>query len=180
MSEPFSITIASNDEVPPDVKAYTIGQEQNASTGFQCIVCGTALTYGGRGRHPKFCDEHKPKKSASSRTSGGIPVDVLIDQIQTLYVAMATGATFTPYALDGMVIAENATTLAESWRPLILRDPKIRKFWEKICTGGGWGTVIFAHGLVAMQIAKMHGVAIPGITPTEPAPSVRPEGDQSS
>ncbi len=173
---PFSITIASNDEVPPDIKAYTIGTDKE-STGFTCQACGVPIHYGGRGRHPKFCDEHKPKKAASSgRTSGGVPVDVLIDQIQTLYVAMATGATFTPYALDGMVIAENSEKLAESWRPLILRDPKIRKFWEKVCTGGGWGTVVFAHGLVAMQIAKMHGLAIPGITPT-PSPSVKPEGD---
>lgn len=29
-----------------------------------CEVCGTGLTYGGRGRKPRFCDEHKPTKSA--------------------------------------------------------------------------------------------------------------------
>jgi hypothetical protein len=184
MSEPFTMEIPSNDSPPTDTSPDTRGYDSpsmNDGTGFRCIVCGTGpLHYAGKGRHPKFCDDHKPKGSTSnsSKTRGGIPVDTLIEQIQQLYVAVSTGLTFTPLALDGMVLADNSAKLAESWRPLILRDPNVRKFWEKVCTGGGWGTVVFAHGIVAMQIAKIHGVAIPGFTPQ--AVPTNTEGDQNA
>jgi hypothetical protein len=178
----FTMEIPSSDSPPTDTSPDNRGYDPPASSGsdFRCQVCGTGpLYYAGKGRHPKYCDEHKPKGSTTSkgRTGGGIPVDILIEQIGQLYVAVSTGLTFTPLALDGMVIADNAAKLAESWRPLILRDPNVRKFWEKVCTGGGWGTVIFAHGIVAMQIAKIHGVAIPGFTPQ--VTPTNAEGDQN-
>jgi hypothetical protein len=33
-----------------------------------CLTCGKRLKYGGRGRHPEYCDEHRP---SSKRNSGG-------------------------------------------------------------------------------------------------------------
>lgn len=35
------------------------------ANGDTCEVCGLSLHYSGRGRHPRFCDEHKPRKSAT-------------------------------------------------------------------------------------------------------------------
>lgn len=174
-SEPFSITIASNDSIPPDVKAYTMGDNKDNGSRFSCEVCGTPLTYAGKGRYPRFCADHKPNASSSPKAKGGVPVDILIEQITQLYVGVSVGMTFTPYAMDGMVVADNASKLAESWRPLILRDARIRKFWEKVCTGGGWGQVVFAHGVVAMQIAQIHGVAIPGLTPKQEKATEEPK-----
>lgn len=184
MSDPvFTMEIPSNDSPPPDTSPDTRGygdSATNSGTDFRCIVCGTGpLYYAGKGRHPKYCDDHRPKGStpSSSKAKGGVPVDILIEQITQLYLGVSVGMTFTPYSMDGMVIADNASKLAESWRPLILRDPKIRKFWEKVCTGGGWGQVVFAHGMVAMQIAQIHGLSIPGVTP-KPVPTSNTEGDQ--
>lgn len=52
--------LEGDDPVPPKAE-YT------------CEVCGTALTYSGRGRHPKRCAEHKSRtagaRKATSRTS---------------------------------------------------------------------------------------------------------------
>ena len=41
-----------------------------ASSERRCEECGTALYYGGRGRPPRFCDDHKP--ISPSRTRGGV------------------------------------------------------------------------------------------------------------
>jgi hypothetical protein len=129
---------------------------------YQCEVCATPLTYGGRGRKPRFCAEHKPKGSAASK-SKATNVDTLIGQITDIYVALGSALTFVPpTAADGMIVATHASQMAESWRPLLIRDAKVRKFWERICTGGGWGTVVMAHGVVALAIMQAHNVTLPG------------------
>jgi hypothetical protein len=60
-----------------------------------------------------------------------------------------------------MMIAASATQLAESWRPLLESDPKVRKFWQKITTGGGWGAVTLAHGMLAIGIMRAHDISLP-------------------
>ena len=77
---------------------------------------------------------------------------------------MSAGLSFVPaLSNDGMVVAVNARTMAESWRALIIRDANIRKFWEKATTGTGWGKVMIAYGMVGMAIAANHGVTLPGM-----------------
>lgn len=39
------------------------------SPDLTCETCGKALTYSGRGRKPRFCDEHKTKSSGSGTRS---------------------------------------------------------------------------------------------------------------
>lgn len=36
----------------------------------RCEVCGNEVTWGGRGRRPKRCDEHKTRTSTTGRTGG--------------------------------------------------------------------------------------------------------------
>lgn len=36
--------------------------------GLTCETCGLPLTYGGRGRKPRFCAEHKPNRSTVNTT----------------------------------------------------------------------------------------------------------------
>ena len=48
---------------------------QDSPSGDSCSVCGVALVYGGRGKHPTKCDAHKAKGSTGgggrSRSLGG-------------------------------------------------------------------------------------------------------------
>lgn len=37
---------------------------------FTCVVCGKPLTYSGRGRKPKYCEEHKRGSSGASKIGG--------------------------------------------------------------------------------------------------------------
>lgn len=41
--------------------------------GPSCLTCGAPLYYGGRGRKPKFCEEHKPKQTTKRTQSSGRP-----------------------------------------------------------------------------------------------------------
>ncbi len=130
----------------------------NVPNGYSCRECGTPLVYSGKGRPPTLCDEHKPK--AQQRQSVGrktTSVDTLVAQITDLYLGVAVATTmFAP--IDGTIIGENATKLGESWRSLIERDPKVRKFWEKALTGSGYGAVLIAHAMVAIPIMSNHNL----------------------
>lgn len=53
---------------PPDNGAAGIGAD---STDLTCQVCGVPLYYAGKGRKPKFCDEHKSSRSAGTGARSG-------------------------------------------------------------------------------------------------------------
>lgn len=64
--------VETTDEIPVTESFYTPPAKSESqpesgsdsgSADFTCEVCGKALTYGGRGRHPRFCDDHKPGRS---------------------------------------------------------------------------------------------------------------------
>lgn len=40
-----------------------------------CMTCGKALTYSGRGKHPKFCDAHKPVPARRGRNGPRAPAN---------------------------------------------------------------------------------------------------------
>lgn len=75
------------------------------------------------------------------------------------------------YIADGMVVSEKATDLAASWRPLIERDPNVRKMWERLVTGSGWGAVIVSHTMVAVAIASNHGLGRAKVSPLRAVPN---------
>lgn len=58
------------DAVPVETPNYAGPQDAAPETEdvLSCEVCGKTLTYAGRGRKPKFCDEHK---KGSAKPSGG-------------------------------------------------------------------------------------------------------------
>lgn len=164
----------SDDSAPADNDGFTDADDllnPGNSTGdeLRCETCGTPLTYGGRGRKPRFCADHKPTRAVSKRSTG-TNVDVLIGQMTEMYAGIGgTIGMFPPLITDGMMVSASANALAESWRPLIMRDSAVRKFWEKVCTGGGWGAVIMAHGFLALGIMRAHNVTIPGFGNTNAA-----------
>lgn len=160
----------TDDSNPPDIDPI-VTEPLTTDTRFSCEVCGTPLTYAGKGRYPKYCNEHKPKPPSQGGTGTSIRatnVDTLIGQMTELYQAVGMGLSFVPpLAIDGMTVTAHSVQLAESWRPLIQRDPKIRKFWEKVCTGGGWGTVLMAHSVVVLAIMQAHDISLPGMKKQE-------------
>jgi len=137
---------------------------------FRCEVCGTALVYSGKGRHPKFCEEHR-KGSSNTSSKGTAGIERIRTGMTDMYAAMAVGATGlgammqnetgNALMLDGQVLGANAPRLGDAWADLAKNDPKVRKALERMLTGSGWGKVILAHAIVAVGIAGNHGVKIP-------------------
>lgn len=157
----------SDDTLP--VMDDTVNDESSNPTAFgelECQVCGKALIYAGRGRKPRFCEDHKPKgakSSGSTNRSKGVPIDTLVNNIEQFYMTVGMGLSFLPATQpDSMTVVSSASQLAESWRPAIEANPKIRKFWEKMFTAGSYGTVITAHLIVAIPIMQRHNI-IPSI-----------------
>lgn len=78
---------------PPPPPGGGIGAD---STDFTCEVCGVPLSYSGRGRKPKFCDEHKSSRPSSGGTgarsgSGTVPereLNQALANLDSAYEAM--------------------------------------------------------------------------------------------
>lgn len=151
---------APTDDEPPDQPSQFGGDTK------LCQVCGLPIERQVGRRRGKYHDACRPVGSPQRVSSGGraTNVDTLIDGITQLHIAFGSAVGFfPPTKIDGMVIAASARDLAESWRPLIIKDSDIRKFWEKATTGTGWGKVAIAYGMVGMSIASNHGVKLPGM-----------------
>lgn len=128
----------------------------NDEAPYRCEVCGTSLTYGGRGRKPRFCAEHK---KGGTTTSNGKKATanmvVLENNIADLYRGLGMGLSFVDPE-SGMEVAGAADKLAASWITLAESNPKVKKFLIKLTTGSGVGAVVLAHGTVAYPILKRH------------------------
>ena len=148
-----------------------IGMESTptANNGdLSCEICGTELTYAGRGRKPRFCAKHRPNSSRSTSTPSKkiTSVDGLVSNIADFYSTIGVGLTlYGPTAFDGMQVASNSDKLAESWRKVLETNPSIRKYWEKVFTAGSYGVLISTHLMVLMPIMQHHGI-VPGAATT--------------
>lgn len=167
----MALTIEPDEEPTIEPDPSIVNDEPQGSR--ICLGCGKSIPdYLSGGNRRKYHEECRPSKTQVKSTGNGgrtTSVDTLIGQMTELYAGLGAALSFAPATTkDGFAVAGNATTLAESWRPLIMKDPKIRKMWEKITTGSGWGAVILSHGMVAMAIASNHGVTLPGIRQDAP------------
>lgn len=124
-----------------------------------CLTCGVPLEYGGRGRRPKYCSEHKKNASATSPASNSGNLAALETAIADMYRGGAAGLMLIN-PTDGLIVAEAAPGIAKAWIQLARTDQKVRKFLQKMTVGGGSGAVIFAHVAVAMSIMANHDVDV--------------------
>lgn len=115
---------------------------------YACETCAKEIYYGGRGRKPRFCEEHKPNKAARGKGSGSNAQ--LARQASEVLVQvnafLAIGLMLPPLQLT-----ETASALAEandgfgvSAYEALLTDPGLAKL---ILRGGG------ASGKLALVLA---------------------------
>ena len=70
-----------------DAESITDTDTGTGSSDLTCEVCGAAIQWSGRGRKPKYCDEHKTSRStssSSSRSAGTVPAKELEQACQNL------------------------------------------------------------------------------------------------
>lgn len=124
---------------------------------FRCIECGTPLTYGGRGRKPKYCAEHKPsarKTTGTTSTPRGKSLSKQLEGIREEFSdnIRLVGALITPaLPVTGRVILTDADLVADSVVKLARNNPKVLLALQRASQVGPG--VVFARSLVTIGIA---------------------------
>lgn len=130
-----------------------------STSGLSCEVCGAPLSYGGRGRKPRFCDEHKPRRgsaSSSTRGSSGI-VARAITELEAVYGTAGLGLRYVD-KISGEIVYNNRAELAESWRMLLDTNKKVRDLFAKIEGSAAWLPLITTHVNLIASIWIAHGI----------------------
>lgn len=149
------MTTLTFEEVPnPDFQEYPAMSDE-----LTCEECGKPLTYAGRGRKPRFCEEHKPGRKSSSGSSGNVKrtrpdVDQAISTLDGLYtgVSMALMAT-SPRGLAKW--EAQRPLLIEQDRGILIADKALCRRINDMASAGGTGAFIIAHIMAAFPVAMI-------------------------
>lgn len=150
---------------PSSENPFTASEDQApiSSGELACIVCGSPLTYGGRGPKPKYCAEHKTNKSKSASASSGGSQARIERLMAQRYLELSTLVmVIDPTA--AMIIADRADSLAHQWAALAESNPKVKRALLRTNDGMGWAGVILGHTMLAIAIMNAHEYEPPFIT----------------
>lgn len=138
--------------------------DPDGDTEFSCQKegCGKPLTYSGRGRHPKFCDEHRGSSSGAGTRQRR---QSLAPRLENAFMALGLGLSMVNQQ-DATIIAQNANNMAVAWDALANENPKIRRALERALSASAWGGVLAASLPVIMGIGMNHGL-IPNLFPAQ-------------
>lgn len=123
-------------------------ESPTVSDDLTCEVCGKALVYSGRGRKPKFCDEHKQSRSSSPRTSSAPRstgnVNSALQVMETGYAGLSVMLRlFSPTA--AVQWESSHDSLIETDRQAFTADPKLAQRIAKLGQTSGTAMFIGAH-----------------------------------
>jgi hypothetical protein len=111
----FAVDNIPQDEKPDNTYEYA------------CEVCGVELFYSGRGRKPRFCEEHKKKGSTSTRKKVGVKNEQLAAQATELIVGitdvMQVGCILISYIETATTISDAQPRLREQVYAALLSNP---------------------------------------------------------
>lgn len=150
----FTDSTLPKDEAPPGAYEYA------------CETCGKELFYGGKGRKPKFCDEHKT--AAKSRTGGGsnsglarqaaaalsqwnsfIALGLMLPAVPVL----GDNPAYLPRTASAIAAADEGFT--EAAYNALLTDPKLCKLILKTGSAGGKIALVMAYGMLVASVAPV-------------------------
>ena len=136
------------------------GNPVQTSQDLNCEYCGTGLIYGGVGRKPRFCEEHKrpqdrgekePSKPIGRPSGKGLRVTSAIESLEFVYKVAGTGLNYVD-PVASKVVTDNATKLAESYRRMLETNDKFLKLFETADEKMAWLPIVITHGQIAMAI----------------------------
>lgn len=140
--EPSDVTPLSNDYGASDAE-------------YKCQVCGKPLVYAGRGRKPKFCDDHKKsaskstvKRSAASESQARAAAGLLAKINSMLGIGLMSFGM--PMTAETLIKAnEDFENMAYE---ALLNDPALcRKILSAGATSGKAGLVM-AYGMLGVSV----------------------------
>lgn len=169
------ISLSPND-VPPDTEPVS-----DDVPPLRCTEdgCNNSLTYGGRGRRPTKCDEHKGPKGTprtgkrSTAWAKGDAVEKALTQALSWFGA---GVAFVNPD-DGKVIAKGGPAVSHELVELARVDKRLRPYLEWIAAPGKYGPLAMALAYVTLPIMANHNLLPQFIIPMIVAEPIK-EGGQ--
>lgn len=162
------------DDVPPDIPAdpppdHTGSPDAQPETdSLACQVCGKGLTYAGRGRKPKFCDEHRGNKSGTGTTRKSSTGNERLAQQATESLVQLNRITGMGLRLLGLPESGNMIAFCEEGfreqaYAALLTDPGLCR--QLLSVGGmsGKTALIIAYGMLGAQVAPIANHEIRGM-----------------
>lgn len=171
----MNITNEDTNEVIVDDKV-PVGHEGDSD--LSCVVCGVALDYSGRGRKPKFCDEHKRSASVNGKT--GRSNSGQYAQIETALSANIASLGILLCVVDstcGTVVIQQSGPIAKSLAEVAKTNPSVRKALIRATTATAWGQVAAAVAPIVLVVAQHHVLSPAPHDNRPPSKPTQPTGE---
>jgi|SRR5665647_267733 len=151
----------------PVMEDVEIPQDEPVPTTFEyaCQECGKELFYAGKGRHPKWCNEHKPGRGATAGTprKKGAGANAALarqaaDTLGLTNAVLAVGMRLVPMPFrmpntaDALVVANE--TFIDLAYDALLADPGLAR---AIVRGGG----VSGKFMLIVAYAMLAGAIVP-------------------
>lgn len=136
---------------------------------YTCQVCGKELFYGGRGRKPKFCDEHKAGTGKPRAKGGGARNDALaqeaanaLSQLNALLGVclllpavpfLGDNPAYLPQTALAIAKADDGFNVAAY--SALQTDPALCKMILRVGSAGGKLALIAAYGMLAGAVTPV-------------------------
>jgi len=148
--EAVDLSAITPTEIPDDVS--------DAPHDIACVTCGKdiAYLYKGKGRKPKYCEDHKPQRSASNlgtrRTASGA-VGTAVQNLENMY-GMAAAALFM-FGAKGAAseLSNSVPGLSAQNAAYLATDPELVKMINRVGKTGGRAGFFIANAMVLGPVA---------------------------
>lgn len=159
----FSETVIPDEILP---QAYNdLGEDDTPeadSSGRTCEVCGTALAYAGRGRPPRFCEDHKANKSAKpadriTPNTARNKDEKLASELASLLGLIGLGL-YSVEQFDGTVLMSQAEPTAKALVIASQQNKQLRAMLEQLVMVSVWGAVASALAGIIVPILAHHRI----------------------
>lgn len=125
-----------------------------------CRECGKALIYGGRGRKPKYCDEHKKSRGGASKPRGvasgsdaAIAAEVLT-QVNNL-IAITLMSPLVKLPVTGEALSDASEGFKPKAQAALAQSPALAKAIARAGGISGSAALVLAYGQLAMMITPI-------------------------
>jgi hypothetical protein len=150
-ADPFAESLITGSAPLPGIDAPIIESDDP-----QCVVCGIPLSYGGRGRKPKYCDEHKkqPANSTPGRSRATGDVEAALAAMDTLYA----GVTMVMMMLNteaAQTFAAGIDAAQVQNRMAFTNDVKLTKSITRGAAKGGKGVFVATQVMLVAPAARV-------------------------
>lgn len=155
MSAPMFEVIETPPEMQDDapLTTETVGDEYPD----KCGTCGKGVPYSGRGRRPKFCDEHKPNRAKSSPRATGRGSEqtarVAASMLGQLNGLIGMGLAMYGLNMTAASIERANDQFVESATQALINDPKLAKKIVGLGATTGKASLAVAYGMLGAAIA---------------------------